>query len=79
LSHGEKVLVLQWIAAELGGAVPGIDTDPAVCGGEACVARPRAPLCLLFEARRLGTSEGDVLEAYPAPGAQDLANVSAFT
>ncbi|MPZ19639.1 MAG: DUF433 domain-containing protein [Luteitalea sp.] len=78
LSPGEKALVLQRVAAELGGAMPGIDTDPTVCGGEPCIARTRIPVWLLVQARRLGASEADLLEAYPALRAQDLANAWAY-
>jgi uncharacterized protein (DUF433 family) len=78
LSPGEKALVLQRIAADLGGAMLGIDTDPAVCGGEACIARARIPVWVLVHARRLGASEADLLEAYPALRAQDLANAWAY-
>jgi uncharacterized protein (DUF433 family) len=77
LSPGEMASLLQKVAQGLGGAVPGIDTDPAVFGGEPCIARTRIPVWLLVQARRLGTSEAELLAAYPALRAQDL--VSAWT
>ena len=74
LSSGEKAHLLQKVARELRGAVPGIDTDPGVCGGEACIARTRIPVWLLARARQLGASEAALLQAYPALRAEDLVN-----
>jgi hypothetical protein len=34
LTAGEKAHLLQRVARELGGGVPGIDLEPSVCGGE---------------------------------------------
>jgi uncharacterized protein (DUF433 family) len=78
LSPGEKAHLLQRVARELGGAVPGIDTDRGVCGGEACIARTRIPVWLLVRARRLGASEALLLQAYPALRAEDLVNAWAY-
>ncbi len=78
LSPGEKAHLLQKVARELGGAVPGIDTDPGVCGGEACIARTRIPVWLLARARRLGASEAALLQAYPSLRAEDLVNAWAY-
>lgn len=78
LSPGEKAHLLQKVARELGGAVPGIDTDPGVCGGEACIARTRIAVWLLFRARRLGASEAALLQAYPSLRAEDLVNAWAY-
>lgn len=78
LSAGEKAHLLQKVARELGGAVPGIDTGPGVCGGEACIARTRIPVWLLARARQLGASEATLLQAYPALRAEDLVNAWAY-
>lgn len=78
LSSGEKAHLLQKVARELGGAAPGIDTDPGVCGGEACIARTRIPVWLLARARQLGASEAALLQAYPALRAEDLVNAWAY-
>jgi uncharacterized protein (DUF433 family) len=40
--------------------------------------RTRIPVWLLVRARQLGTSEADLLRAYPALGAEDLANAWAY-
>ena len=56
----------------------GIDSNPAVCGGEPCILRTRIPVWLLVQARGLGTSEADILHSYPTLTAQDLSNAWAY-
>lgn len=74
LTRAEKAQLLQWVARDLGDAFPGVESIPGVCGGEPCLVRSRIPVWLLEQARRLGTSEADLLRAYPTLRAQDLAN-----
>jgi uncharacterized protein (DUF433 family) len=50
-----------------------------VCGGEPCIVRTRIPVWLLVQARRLGTSEADLLRSYPTLRAEDLANAWAYS
>lgn len=78
LSPGEKAHLLQKVARQLGGAVPGVDATPGVCGGEACIARTRIPVWLLVQARRLGASEAALLHAYSVLRAEDLVNAWAY-
>lgn len=78
LSRAEKAQVLQWVVRELGDAFPGIESDPEVCDGEPRILRTRIPIWLLVQARRLGTSEADLLRSYPVLRAEDLANAWAF-
>jgi uncharacterized protein (DUF433 family) len=78
MTRSEKAQMLRWIVQDLGEAVPGIESDAAVCGGEARIVRTRIPVWLLEQARRLGTSEADLLRAYPTLRAEDLANAWAF-
>ena len=61
LSRAEKAQVLQWAARDLGDAFPGIESRPGVCGGEPCIVRTRIPAWVLEQARRLGTSEAELL------------------
>ena len=63
---------------DLGDSFPGIESNPDVCGGEPCIVRTRIPVWLLVQARLLGTSEADLLKAYPTLRAEDLANAWAF-
>ena len=71
--------MLQWVARDLGEAFPGIESTPGVCGGEPCIVRTRIPVWVLVQARRLGTSEADLLRSYPTLRAEDLANAWAYT
>jgi uncharacterized protein (DUF433 family) len=78
MTRAEKAQILQWVARDLGDAFPGIVSDPAVAGGEPCIIRTRIPVWLLIQARRLGTSEADLLRAYPTLAAEDLVNAWAY-
>lgn len=79
MTRAEKAQVLQWVVRDLGDAFPGVESTPGVCGGEPCIVRTRIPVWLLVQARRLGTSEADLLRAYPTLRAEDLANAWAYT
>lgn len=78
VNRAEKVQILQWIARDLGDAFPGIESLAGVCGGAACVVRTRIPVWILERARQLGSSEADLLRAYPTLRAEDLANAWAY-
>ena len=74
MTRAEKAQLLQLLINDLGEAFPGIETRPGVSGGEPCIVRTRIPVWLLEQGRRLGTSEADLLKAYPTLRAEDLAN-----
>jgi len=78
LTRAEKAQVLQWIARDLGGAYPGVESRPEVSSGEACIVRTRIPVWLLVRARQLQTTEAELLRAYPSLTAEDLANAWAY-
>jgi len=78
LTRAEKAQVLQWVVRDVGEAFPGIEATPDVCGGEVCIVRTRIPVWLLEQARRLGTSEAELLRSYPSLRAEDLANAWAY-
>jgi len=78
LSKGEKAQVLKWVVQDLGDDFPGIDSTPGVCGGDPCIVRTRIPVWLLESYRRQGTSERELLEAYPTLRAEDLANAWSY-
>ncbi|MBK7929616.1 MAG: DUF433 domain-containing protein [Bryobacterales bacterium] len=52
----------------------GIEARAEVCGGAACIVRTRIPVWVLEQARRLGTSEQELLGAYPGLRAEDVEN-----
>ena len=74
MTRAEKAQVLQWVVRDLGDAVPGIESTAGVCGGEPCIVRTRIPVWVLVQARRLGSSEADLLRSFPILRAEDLVN-----
>ena len=74
MNMAEKAELLQQLLAEFGESFPGIETRAGVAGGVPCIVRTRIPIWLLEQARRLGTSDADLLKAYPTLRALDLAN-----
>jgi uncharacterized protein (DUF433 family) len=74
LSPAEKAQLIQAVARDLGDVFPGIETNPGVCGGEACIVRTRIPVWVLEQGRRLGMSEAELLRSYPTLRAADLVN-----
>ncbi|RME61215.1 DUF433 domain-containing protein [Candidatus Parcubacteria bacterium] len=78
MTRAEKAQILQWIVQDIGDAFPGIESRPGVCGGDPCIVRTRIPVWLLVRARQLGSSEADLLRAYPTLRAEDLANAWAY-
>jgi len=78
LSRAEKAQVLQWVARDLGGAFPGIESTPTISGGESCIVRTRIPVWVLVQARQLGMTEADLLRSYPTLRAEDLTNAWAY-
>lgn len=79
MTRAEKAQVLQWVVRDFGDAFPGIESNPNVCGGEPCIVRTRIPVWVLVQARRLGTSEAELLRCYPTLRAEDLANAWAYS
>jgi uncharacterized protein (DUF433 family) len=63
---------------DIGGAFPGIERTLGVAGGEPCIVRTRIPVWVLVQARKLGSSESDILRAYPTLRAEDLTNAWAY-
>jgi uncharacterized protein (DUF433 family) len=39
---------------------------PGVCGGDACIVGTRIPVWVLANSRRLGSSDAEILHAYPS-------------
>ncbi|CUS05609.1 conserved protein of unknown function [Candidatus Promineifilum breve] len=78
MNRAEKAQLLQWVVRDLGDAFPGIDSTPDVLGGEPRIVRTRIPVWLLVRARQLGTSEAQLLSAYPGLRAEDLTNAWAY-
>jgi uncharacterized protein (DUF433 family) len=75
LSPQEKAQAIQLLVASLGGAWLGIEQNPDVMGGDACIRQTRIPVWLLVSLRQQGATEAFLLEDYPELTAADLANV----
>jgi ADP-ribosylglycohydrolase/uncharacterized protein (DUF433 family) len=71
-------LLFQWVVRDLGDSHPGIEANPEVCGGDPCIVRTRIPVWLLVQAKRLGSSEAEILRAHPTLRAEDLANAWSY-
>ena len=78
LSRAEKAQALQLLALSLADSWPGIDKQPNVVGGDACVVRTRIPVWLLENYRRMGWTESRILENFPTLRAADLVNAWAY-
>ena len=78
LTPGEKAQTLQWLVRDLTSVIPGVESSPDVAGAEACLVRTRIPVWVLVQARRLGSSEAEILQAYPSLRAEDLINAWAY-
>ena len=78
LTRAERAQLVQHAVRDLADAYPGIDSRPDVAGGEPCIVRTRIPVWLLERARRLGTTEAQLLAAYPTLRAEDLVNAWAY-
>lgn len=78
MTPGEKAQLLKRVAQESEEAYPGIDTIDGVCGGEPVIVRSRIPVWVLEQARRLGSTEADLLRLYPGLRAEDLASAWAY-
>ena len=78
MNPAEKSQLLQWVVRDLGDSFPGIESTPDICGGEPRIVRTRIPVWVLVQARNLGTSEAEILRAYPSLRAEDLTNAWAY-
>jgi uncharacterized protein (DUF433 family) len=54
------------------GSLHGIESDPAVAGGEPCIVRTRISVWTLVRARQLGASDAELLHSFPAVRAENL-------
>jgi uncharacterized protein (DUF433 family) len=82
MNRAEMAQLLQWTqgaaTSEVRDARTGIESRAAVCCGDPCIAGTSVPVWVLEQARRLGISELELLEAYPMLDSQDLANAWAY-
>lgn len=79
LSATEKNQAIQLILNSLPNGWHGIEKNPGVCGGDACIRSTRIPVWLLVSYHHQGLSDAKILEAYPTLNAIDLANAWMYT
>ena len=79
LTRAEKAEVIKRLAQEVANAWAGIEKNPGVAGGEACIVRSRVPVWAIANYRRLGWSEARILENYPTLRAADLVNAWSYS
>lgn len=72
LTPEEKAEVVRILVQTLGNVWPGVEKTPGIVGGDACITGTRIPVWDLVEYRRLGASDGTILEAYPQLTATNL-------
>ena len=77
LSPAERVQAMRWLTST-GPETPGVERTRGVCGGVACLLRTRIPVWVLVRARQLGSSESELLNAYPSLRTEDLRNAWAY-
>jgi uncharacterized protein (DUF433 family) len=78
LTRAEKAQVVQMLALEIADAWVGIEKNPKVAGGAACIVRTRIPVWTLENYRRLGWNESKILENFPTLRAADLVNAWSY-
>lgn len=78
LTAVDKAAVIEILLASLTNGSLGIKKTPGVCGGDACVGNTRIPVWSLVCDRRLGASDGIILESFPDLTAADLVNAWAY-
>jgi uncharacterized protein (DUF433 family) len=74
LTPEEKSQAIQILVQSLSNTWQGIEKNPKVMGGDACIRQTRIPVWLLVSLQHQGASETYILEDYPTLSATDLAN-----
>ena len=78
LSAGEKAQILKWVVQELSERFSRDRLSSRCVRRRTGIVRTRIPVWLLEQARRLGSSEQELLAAYPSLRAEDLVNAWAY-
>jgi uncharacterized protein (DUF433 family) len=78
LTFSKKAQLLNNIAKDIASSFPGIEKTTGVCGGSACIIRTRIPVWTLVTFKNMGTTDTQLLDAYPTLRQQDLNNAWAY-
>ncbi|MEM7184566.1 MAG: DUF433 domain-containing protein [Spirochaetota bacterium] len=73
-NNSEKAQLLQMLTASITNHFQGIEKNPKVAGGSACIVRTRVPVWTLELLRQNGLSEAQILTDFPTLHAIDLVN-----
>lgn len=74
LTPEEKSQAIQLLVQSLSNSWQGIEKDPQIMGGDACIRQTRIPIWLLVSLQQQGASEAYILEDYPSLSTADLVN-----
>jgi uncharacterized protein (DUF433 family) len=75
---GKCFYALKLITSSLATPWQGINKNPNLMGGEACLRDTRIPVWLLVSYLRMGVSEAKILDNYPTLTATDLVNAWSY-
>jgi uncharacterized protein (DUF433 family) len=78
LTTTERADAIQILMQSLNHPSRGITKTIGVMGGDACLANTRLPVWLFVSLRHQGSTDAELLEAYPQLNAIDLVNVWAY-
>jgi uncharacterized protein (DUF433 family) len=78
LTTTERADAIQILTQSLNHPSRGITKTIGVMGGDACLANTRLPVWLFVSLRHQGSTDAELLEAYPHLNAVDLVNVWAY-
>lgn len=74
MTRQEKERTYEKLWDDLNGDFPGIKSTPGVCGGVPRIGNHRIPVWSIWNARRLGISDKEILSGYPGLTSEDLQN-----
>jgi uncharacterized protein (DUF433 family) len=78
LSDAEKAQLARTLLISMTHAFAGVEKKSGVSGGDACIVRTRIPVWTIESYRRLGWSDAQILDNFPALRAADLVNAYAY-
>ena len=78
MSSAERAKVALWVAQDLAGVYPGIESTPDVCGGDPCISGTRISVWILENWRRMGLNDSEILQHHPTLRADDLVQAWAY-
>ncbi|HRI65600.1 MAG TPA: DUF433 domain-containing protein [Polyangium sp.] len=78
LSDAEKAQLARTLLVSMTHAFTGVEKKNGISGGDACIVRTRIPIWTIETYRRLGWTDAQILDNFPALRAADLVNAYAY-